>query len=73
MAKMTKPEQELPASIVSRGQFTVTVASQKKREKILRLIEKAGTNVLSQAAWVAIDYYLDHDCREGRTDQEEGG
>jgi hypothetical protein len=38
----------LPASIVNRGQFTVAVSSPERREK-------AGTDQVSTAVWIAIE------------------
>ena len=57
---MSEAETKLPASIIARGQFTVTAASPEKRAKILRLIQKAGTPQLSTATWKAIEFYLKH-------------
>ena len=60
----THPKYELPASIISRGQFTVTAGSPDRRTKVLKLMEKAGTGQLSTAAWKAIDFYLEHASKE---------
>jgi hypothetical protein len=49
---------ELPRSIVNQSQFTLRVSSEERREKILKLMEKAGTDQLSTALWKAIDAYI---------------
>ena len=57
---MKKHKYSLPGSIIARGQFTVSAGSQERREKVLELMDKAGTDVLSRAAWEAIDFYLEN-------------
>lgn len=52
-------EYELPPSIVNQGQFTFRVSNPERRQKILKLMEKVGTDRLGAAVWVAIDHYLE--------------
>lgn len=50
---------QLPLQVVNRGQFTVSVASQERKEILIRLMEKTQTDSVGQAAWEAIVAYVD--------------
>ncbi len=51
-------EEDLPLSIVNRGQFTVSVTSQERRRIIRKLLKKAETKKAGEAAWKAILAYV---------------
>lgn len=52
---------QLPLQVQNRGQFTVSVASQERKDILLLLLEKTKTNSVGQAAWEAIVSYVEED------------
>lgn len=51
----------LPAQVINRGQFSVSVATPKRKQVLLKLLRKARTNKVGTAAWKAILAYVGED------------
>jgi hypothetical protein len=51
-------EYELPRQVINRGQFSVSVAAPERKGILVKLLKKAKTHSVGQAAWKAILAYV---------------
>lgn len=63
----------LPAQVINRGQFSVSVAAPERKQILLKLLRKARTDKVGTAAWKAILAYVGEDEDDKDKDETPGG